>query len=93
MPREKKHTAEQAVNLVRQFKVSIANGKTTGLACKEASITEQSYYRWRREYGGLQVDQAKRLRELEQENQKLKRLVANLSLDNLVLKDFASGNF
>jgi putative transposase len=89
----KRHTPEQVVNLLRQVEVGIANGKTTVLACKEASITEQTYYRWRREYGGLQVDQAKRLKELEQENAKLKRLVANLSLDNLVLKDFASGNF
>ena len=93
MARRKKHTAEQVVNLLRQIEVAVANGKTTALACKEATITEQSYYRWRREYGGLQVDQAKRLKELEQENQKLKRLVANLSLDNLVLKDVASGNF
>ena len=93
MARRKKHTAEQVVNLLRQIEVAVANGKTTALACKEATITEQSYYRWRREYGGLQVDQAKRLKELEQDNQKLKRLVANLSLDNLVLKDFASGNF
>ena len=93
MARRKKHTPEQVVNLLRQIEVAVANGKTTALACKEATITEQSYYRWRREYGGLQVDQAKRLKELEQENQKLKRLVANLSLDNLVLKDFASGNF
>ena len=93
MARRMKHTAEQVVNLLRQIEVAVANGKTTALACKEASITEQSYYRWRREYGGLQVNQAKRLKELEQENQKLKRLVANLSLDNLVLKDFASGNF
>jgi transposase-like protein len=93
MPRGKKHSAEQVVNLLRQIEVGIANGKTTVQACKEASITEQTYYRWRKEYGGLQVDQAKRLKELEQENAKLKRLVANLSLDNLVLKDFASGNF
>ncbi len=93
MPRGKKHSAEQVVNLLRQIEVSVANGKTTVQACKEASITEQTYYRWRKEYGGLQVDQAKRLKELEAENAKLKRLVANLSLDNLVLKDFASGNF
>jgi putative transposase len=93
MPRGKKHSAEQVVNLLRQIEVGIANGKTTVQACKEASITEQTYYRWRKEYGGLQVDQAKRLKELEAENAKLKRLVANLSLDNLVLKDFASGNF
>ena len=93
MARGKKHTAEQMVNLLRQIEVAVANGKTKALACKEAEITEQSYCRWRKEYGGLQVDQAKRLKELEQENSKLKRLVANLSLDNLVLKDFASGNF
>jgi putative transposase len=61
--------------------VALANGKTTALACREAEITEQTYYRWRKEYGGLQVDQAKRLKELEQENTKLMRLVANLSLD------------
>ena len=83
----------QVVNLLRQIEVAVANGKTTALACKEAGIVEQTYFRWRKEYGGLQVDQAKRLKELEQENSKLKRLVANLSLDNLVLKDFASGNF
>lgn len=93
MPRGKRHSAEQVVNLLRQIEVGVANGKTTVQACKEASITEQTYYRWRKEYGGLQVDQAKRLKELEAENAKLRRLVANLSLDNLVLKDFASGNF
>ena len=93
MARGKKHSAEQVVNLLRQIEVGVASGKTTVQACKEASITEQTYYRWRKEYGGLQVDQAKRLKELEAENAKLKRLVANLSLDNLVLKDFASGNF
>ena len=70
------------MNLLRQIEVAVANGKTTALACKEAGIVEQTYFRWRKEYGGLQVDQAKRLKELEQENSKLKRLVANLSLDN-----------
>ncbi len=93
MPRGKKHSAEQVVNLLRQIEVAVANRKTTVQACKEASITEQTYYRWREEYRGLQVDQAKRLKELESENAKEKRLVANLSLDNLVLKDFASENF
>ena len=92
MGRGKKYQPEQVVNLLRQIEVAIANGKTTALACKEAGIVEQTYFRWRKEYDGLQVDQAKRLKELEQENSKLKRLVANLSLDNLVLKDFASGN-
>jgi putative transposase len=92
MARGKKYQPEQVVNLLRQIEVGVANGKTTAQACKEAGIVEQTYFRWRKEYGGLQVDQAKRLKDLEQENAKLKRLVANLSLDNLVLKDIASGN-
>ncbi|HEY6445335.1 MAG TPA: transposase, partial [Acidobacteriaceae bacterium] len=75
MARGRKHTPEQVVNLLRQIEVAVANGKTTALACKEGEITEQTYYRWRKEYGGLQVDQARRLKELEQENTKLKRLV------------------
>jgi putative transposase len=77
MGRGKKYQPEQVVNLLRQIEVAVANGKTTALACKEAGIVEQTYFRWRKEYGGLQVDQAKRLKELEQENSKLKRLVAN----------------
>ena len=93
MARGKRHTPEQIVNVLRQIEVAIANGKTTPAACKEAGITEQTYYRWRKEYGGLKVDQAKRLKELEQENCKLKRLVAELSLDKLILKDIARGNF
>jgi hypothetical protein len=77
MARGKKHTPERIVTLLRQVEVAVANGKTTGRqGCKEASITEQTYYRWRKEFGGLQVDQARRLKELEQENAKLKRLVA-----------------
>src|ERR1700704_1548053 len=79
MGRGTKHTAEQIVNLLRQVEVGGANGKTLPQACKEAEIVEQTYYRWRREYGGLKVDQARRLKELELENAKLKRLVANLS--------------
>jgi putative transposase len=81
MARGKKHTADQIVSLLRQIEVAIANGKTTAQASKEAFITEQTYYRWRKEYGGVQVDQARRLKELEQENTKLKRLVAELSLE------------
>jgi hypothetical protein len=92
MARGKKHTPEQVVNLLQQIEKAVANGKTTALACKEAEITEQTYYRWRKEYGGLQVDQARRLKELEQENTKLKRLVSELSLEKLVLKHIASGN-
>jgi hypothetical protein len=93
MGRGKKYQPEQIVNMLRQIEVAVANGKATALACKDAGITEQSYYRWRKEFGGLQVDQARRLKELEQENSKLKRLVSELSLEKLVLKDIASGNF
>jgi putative transposase len=76
-----------------QVEVGVANGKTLAQACKGAEIVEQTYYRWGKEYGGLKVDQARRLKELEQENAKLKRLVSELSLEKLVLKDIASGNF
>ena len=92
MARGKKYHPEQVVNLLRQIEVAVANGKTTDQACRDAGIVEQTYYRWRKEYGGLQVGQAKRLKELEQENAKLKRLVSELSLEKLVLKDIASGN-
>ena len=93
MGRAKKYSSEQIVNLLRQIEVGIANGTTHPVACREAGITEQTYYRWRKEYGGLKVDQAKRLKELEQENSKLKRLVAELSLDKQILQDIARGYF
>jgi putative transposase len=89
----KTYKPEEIVNLLRQVEVGVANGKPTPQACKEAGIVEQTYYRWRKEYGGLKVDQARRLKELEQENSKLKRLVAELSLDKQVLQDLARGNF
>ena len=88
-----RYKAEQIVTMLRQIEVGIANGKTTPQACKEAAITVQTFYRWRKEYGGLKMDQAKRLKELEKENGKLKRLVAELSLDKQILKDIAEGNF
>src|SRR5829696_8418279 len=77
---------------LRQIEVQLAQGKSLALACKEAGISEQSYYRWRREYGGVAVEQAKRLKELERENARLRRLVADLSLKKQVLKDVAVGN-
>jgi hypothetical protein len=89
----KRYKAEQIVRLLRQIEVGIANGKTTPQVCKEAEITVQTYYRGRKEYGGLKLDQAKRLKELEQENAKLQRVVAELSLEKQVLKDIAEGNF
>jgi len=85
--------AEQIVSKLRQIEVLMAQGKSAALACKEAGVSEQSYYRWRKEYGGLQIDQAKRMKELERENQRLKRLVADLSVEKQVLTDIASGNF
>ena len=89
----RKYKPEQIVTLLRQVEVELANGKTTPQACKEAEITAQSYYRWRKEFGGLKLDQDKRLKELERENAKLKRLVAELSLEKQILKDVAEGNF
>ena len=88
----KRYKPEQIVTMLRQIEVSIANSKTTPQACKEAEITVQTYYRWRKEYGGLKLEQAKRLKDLEKENSRLKRLVAELSLEKQVLKDVASGN-
>ena len=85
-------TPEQIVSKLRQIEVLMSAGKAAALACKEANISEQTYYRWRKEYGGLELDQAKRMKDLERENARLKRLVADLSLEKQVLKDIASGN-
>lgn len=92
MPR-RGHSPEQILNKLRQVEVSVANGKTVALAVKEIGVTEQTYYRWRSEYRGLSLDQAKRLKRLEQENTRLKRAVADLTLDKLILKEAAEGNF
>jgi putative transposase len=91
MPK-KRFSAEQIVVLLRQIEVLISQGKAAPIACREAGISQQSYYRWRKEYGGLELDQAKRMKELERENVRLKRLVADLSLEKQVLKDVVSGN-
>lgn len=91
MPR-KGLSSEQIVAKLRQIEVLTSQGKTTGQACREAAISEQSYYRWRKEYGGLPIAQANRLKYLEKENARLKRLVADLSLEKQVLRDIASGN-
>ena len=86
-------TGNAGVNILRQIEVEIANGKTTPQACRDAQITVQTYYRWRKEFGGLKLGQAKRLKELEKENARLKQLVAELSLEKQVLRDVAQGNF
>jgi transposase-like protein len=80
MPK-KRFKAEQIVVLLRQIEVSMSQGKAAPVACREAGISQQSYYRWRKEYGGLELDQAKRMKDLERENVRLKRLVADLSLE------------
>ena len=92
MPRGRKVSPEQIIATLRQIEVQLATGKSLALACKEAGVSEQSYYRWRKEYGGVAVEQAKRLKELERENARLHRLVADLSLEKQVLKDVAAGN-
>ena len=92
MKRGQKTGAEQVVLKLRQIEVQTAQGKSLALACKEAEISEQSYYRWRKEYGGLQIDQARRMKDLERENARLRRLVAVLSLEKQVLADVAAGN-
>ena len=91
MPK-KTFSPEQIVTMLRQIGVTMGQGKSAQIACREAGISEQSYYRWRKEYGGLDLDLARRMKDLEKENCRLKRLVADLSLEKQVLKDIASGN-
>lgn len=88
----RQYKPEQIINKLREAEVLISQGNTIGQASRKIGITEQTYYRWRREYGGMGVEQARRLRELERENTRLKRLVADLSLDNAILKEAARGN-
>jgi putative transposase len=92
MPR-KRFTVEQIINHLREADVLLAQGRTVGEVCRRIGVSEQSYYRWRKEYGGLKVDQAKRLKDLEAENARLKRAVAELTLDKQILKEAAEGNW
>ena len=89
----KRHSAEEVINKLRLADVELGKGNTVAGVCKLLGVSEQTYFRWRKEYGGLKVDQAKRFKELEQENARLKRVVANLALDNAILKEAATGNF
>ena len=89
---QKRHKAEQIISKLREAEVSLAKGKTVPQVCKQLEITEQTYYRWRKEYGGLKMDQAKRLRDLEKENTRLKTLVADQALDISILKEAARPN-
>ena len=92
MPR-KRFTVEQIINHLRGADVLVAQGETVGSVCRRIGVSEQSYYRWRKEYGGLKVAQARRFKDLEQENARLKRAVAELTLDKLILKEAAEGNW
>ena len=89
----KGHSPEQILGKLRQVEVSVSSGKTIALAAREAGISDQTYHRWRREYGGVGIDQARRMKQLEQENARLKRAVAELTLDKLILKEAAEGDF
>ena len=92
MPR-KRYSTEQIITKLRQAEVELGRGLHVPQVCKKLNISEQTYYRWRREYGGLRLDQAKRLKTLEQENARLKTLVAEQALDNAILKEASQGNF
>ena len=92
MPK-KRPTPEQIVTLLRQIEVTTSQGKSVSIACREAGISDQSYYRWRKEYGGLKTDQARRMKDLEKENLRLRRAISDLTLDKLILQEAARGNF
>ena len=92
MPK-KGYSPEQIIHKLREAEVLLSQGNTIGTACKKIGVSDFTYYRWRKEYGGMRVDQAKRLQELEKENSRLKRLVADISLDNAILKEAARGNY
>ena len=89
----KTYTPEQIINKLREAEIHINQGISIAEARRKLGITEQTYYRWRREYGGLRIEQARKLKNLEKENTRLKKLVADLSLDNAILKEAAEGNF
>ena len=90
---KKGYTPEQIINKLREAEVTLSQGAALSAILKKIGISDVTYYRWRKEYGGMRVDQAKRLKDLEQENSRLKKLVADLSLDNAILKEASRGNF
>ena len=89
----KRHVAEEIIGKLREAEIALSKGLTVPDACRQIGVTEQTYYRWRKEYGGIRLDQAKRLKALEKENQRLKKLVADQALDISILKEVAEGNF
>lgn len=91
--KRKKYKAEQIVVMLREAEIQMAKGLDVTQVCRNQGISEQTYYRWRKEYGGMKMDQAKRFKELEKENIRLKKIVADLSIDNSILKEVSQGNF
>ena len=89
----RKHKPEEIIGKLREAEIVLAQGGTVLDACRRIGVTEQSYYRWRKEYGGLKMDQARRMKELEKENARLRRAVSDLTLDKLILQEAAKGNF
>ena len=89
----KRFTAEKIIGILREAEVALAQGKKIGEVCRSLGISEQSYYRWRRDYGGLRSTQAKRIKDLERENSRLKKAVADLTLDKLTLREALEGNY
>ena len=90
---KKGYTAEQIINKLREAEILLSQGSSIVEASRKIGVTEQTYYRWRKEYGGMRVEQARKLKELEKENARLKKLVADITLDNAILKEAAEGNF
>ncbi len=89
----KRHTPEEIIGKLREAEIVLAQGGITADACRRIGVTEQTYYRWRKEYGGLKVDQARRMKDLERENTRLRQAIADLTLDKLILQEAARGNF
>ncbi len=93
MSRGKRYTAEQIIKILREVEIYTGQGETVAQGCRRCSISEQAYYRWRKEYGGINIDQAKRFKEMEKENQRLRKAVSNLTLDKLILEEALSGKY
>ena len=93
MGRKRKHSDDQIIHELREAELGLAQGRTVKDVCRQLEVTEQTYYRWRKEFGGLHMDQAKRLRDLERENGRLKKIVSEQERDISILREAASGNF
>ena len=89
----KKHKPEEIIGKLREVEIVLAHGASTAEACRRIGVSEQTHYRWRKEYGGLKTDQARRMKDLEKENQRLRRAISDLTLDKLILQEAARGNF